>query len=175
MPSGRFWRGLSSRALPDDENSDDNTMDELEELLKTAGGTCIARVIQTRPSPDPKTFIGGREGAGDQRVCEGKRRLTDRLRQRHQPVADKGARGGDRGPRHRPQHADPGHLRLPCADEGRKAPGRIRAVQVPPAAPDRHVAAPGPPDVLRREKPDRVPAARAKRSLKPTGGICASV
>ncbi len=50
--------GLSSRALPDDENSDDNTMDELEELLKTAGGTCIARVIQTRPSPDPKTFIG---------------------------------------------------------------------------------------------------------------------
>ncbi|MDP4108683.1 MAG: GTPase HflX [Bacillota bacterium] len=50
--------GLSSHALEEDENSDEKTMDELEELLKTAGGVSIARIIQNRQSPDPKTFIG---------------------------------------------------------------------------------------------------------------------
>ena len=50
--------GLSSRVLTEDENSDEKTLDELEELLKTAGGTCLARVLQSRAAPDARTFIG---------------------------------------------------------------------------------------------------------------------
>lgn len=33
-------------------------LDELEQLLDTAGGRCVMRVVQERPSPDPATFIG---------------------------------------------------------------------------------------------------------------------
>lgn len=50
--------GLSSPVLEEDENSDYETLDELEELLKTAGGTCMAKVLQRKDSPDPATFIG---------------------------------------------------------------------------------------------------------------------
>ncbi len=49
--------GLSSPVLGYDSATED-TMDELEELLKTAGGMCEGRVLQNRASPDPKTFIG---------------------------------------------------------------------------------------------------------------------
>jgi GTP-binding protein HflX len=51
--------GLTSPVLSADEQADDNTMDELELLLETAGGQCMARVLQQRKSPDPRTFIGG--------------------------------------------------------------------------------------------------------------------
>ena len=50
--------GLSSPALPLDENASDETLDELEELLKTAGGICAAKVLQRRPSPEPRTLLG---------------------------------------------------------------------------------------------------------------------
>lgn len=33
-------------------------LDELERLTETAGGTCVARVTQSRPNPDCKTYIG---------------------------------------------------------------------------------------------------------------------
>ena len=50
--------GLSSPALDDFENSDYETLDELEELLKTAGGECVAKVLQRKAAPDPATLIG---------------------------------------------------------------------------------------------------------------------
>ncbi|MBQ5329749.1 MAG: GTPase HflX [Oscillospiraceae bacterium] len=34
------------------------SVDELEELLKTAGALCVGKVIQKRPSPDTATYIG---------------------------------------------------------------------------------------------------------------------
>lgn len=37
----------------------ESSMDELEELAKTAGAETIARVIQKRPSPDSATVLGG--------------------------------------------------------------------------------------------------------------------
>ncbi|GHV33809.1 GTPase HflX [Clostridia bacterium] len=40
------------------ENADEYTMDELEALLETAGGDCVARVLQNKSSPDPRTLIG---------------------------------------------------------------------------------------------------------------------
>ena len=42
------------RALDELEKS----LDELERLLDTAGGTCVAKVIQNRERPDPRTLIG---------------------------------------------------------------------------------------------------------------------
>ncbi len=39
-------------------NSDDETMDELRELLETAGGEAVLSAVQNRKTPDPRTFIG---------------------------------------------------------------------------------------------------------------------
>lgn len=50
--------GLSTNIFKAEENSDWDTLDELEALLETAGGECVGKVLQTRPSPDAKTFIG---------------------------------------------------------------------------------------------------------------------
>ncbi|MBO4915719.1 MAG: GTPase HflX [Oscillospiraceae bacterium] len=40
------------------ERSTDESLDELEALLETAGGVSLGRVLQYRPTPDPRTFIG---------------------------------------------------------------------------------------------------------------------
>ena len=40
------------------ERSTEATMEELEDLLSTAGGEACGTVLQARPSPDPKSFIG---------------------------------------------------------------------------------------------------------------------
>jgi len=50
--------GLYSEKLPENERSTDETLDELEALLETAGGECVGRVLQNRASPDPRTYIG---------------------------------------------------------------------------------------------------------------------
>ncbi|MDR0935516.1 MAG: GTPase HflX [Oscillospiraceae bacterium] len=50
--------GLSSPALPFDENSDDASLLELAALLDTAGGEASATVLQNRAAPDPGTFLG---------------------------------------------------------------------------------------------------------------------
>ncbi len=41
-----------------DQSSSESSMDELESLLETAGGVCVARLLQKRPAPDARTFIG---------------------------------------------------------------------------------------------------------------------
>ena len=50
--------GLSAHGLPDEENADESSMEELEALLETAGGLCVGTVFQTRAAPDPRTFLG---------------------------------------------------------------------------------------------------------------------
>ncbi len=40
------------------ERSTDESLDELEALLETAGGVCLGRVLQNRHTPEPRTFIG---------------------------------------------------------------------------------------------------------------------
>ncbi len=50
--------GLSSPRLEARDNTDDESMDELEALVETAGGEAAASVLQNRFSPDPRTFIG---------------------------------------------------------------------------------------------------------------------
>ena len=50
--------GLNAASMNAREHSTDETLDELEALLETAGGLCVGKVIQNRHTPDPRTFIG---------------------------------------------------------------------------------------------------------------------
>ncbi len=50
--------GLNSPALSREENADDTSLEELEALLETAGGTCVGTVLQNKATPDPRTFLG---------------------------------------------------------------------------------------------------------------------
>lgn len=45
-------------AVYDDPSHDESELDELEELLHTAGGKSVARLVQYRPTPDNATYIG---------------------------------------------------------------------------------------------------------------------
>ena len=50
--------GVSCPGMADFDDSTDETMDELSELLHTAGGEEVLRAVQNRGTPDPHTFIG---------------------------------------------------------------------------------------------------------------------
>ena len=50
--------GLCCDSAADFDNSDADTMAELEELLSTAGGETVLTAMQNRHTPDPRTFIG---------------------------------------------------------------------------------------------------------------------
>ena len=50
--------GLSADVFTREEDATDETLDELEALLETAGGQCVAKVLQHRPAPDPHSFFG---------------------------------------------------------------------------------------------------------------------
>ena len=50
--------GLSAPCLTREENAGDQSLEELAALLDTAGGTCLATVLQNKSAPDPRTFIG---------------------------------------------------------------------------------------------------------------------
>ena len=50
--------GLSAACFDAAENSDDVSMQELAALVETAGGEAVAVLMQTRPAPDPRSFIG---------------------------------------------------------------------------------------------------------------------
>jgi GTP-binding protein HflX len=50
--------GLSSPVLGEEDSSGWESLDELGELLKTAGGEPVAKILQNRDTPDPGTFIG---------------------------------------------------------------------------------------------------------------------
>ena len=44
--------------MEEQERSTEESLDELEALLETAGGICCGKVLQNRPSPDPRSFLG---------------------------------------------------------------------------------------------------------------------
>ena len=50
--------GLSCDLFTPAENATDASLDELEALLETAGGVCAAKLLQTRHTPDPHSFLG---------------------------------------------------------------------------------------------------------------------
>lgn len=50
--------GLNAHCLSAEENADDTSVEELADLLETAGGVCVGTVFQNKDAPDPRTFIG---------------------------------------------------------------------------------------------------------------------
>ena len=50
--------GLWAHRLSVEENATEETVEELADLLETAGGECVGTVLQSKDSPDPRTFIG---------------------------------------------------------------------------------------------------------------------
>ena len=50
--------GLNASCFTEEETATENTLDELEDLLETAGGFCTGKILQNRHTPDPHSFIG---------------------------------------------------------------------------------------------------------------------
>ena len=50
--------GLAAASMDEHERSTDVSMEELAALVETAGGEAVAMLIQNRPSPEPRSFIG---------------------------------------------------------------------------------------------------------------------
>ena len=50
--------GLNAACFTAAQTATDETLEELEALLETAGGFCTGKVLQNRATPDPHSFIG---------------------------------------------------------------------------------------------------------------------
>ena len=50
--------GLNAACFTKAQTATDETLEELEALLETAGGFCTGKVLQNRHTPDPHSFIG---------------------------------------------------------------------------------------------------------------------
>ena len=50
--------GLSAASMDESERSTEISMEELAALVDTAGGDTVAVIMQSRPTPDPRSFIG---------------------------------------------------------------------------------------------------------------------
>ena len=63
--------GLSAASMDEHERSTEISMEELAALVETAGGEAVAMLLQNRPTPDPRSFIG------DGKVQEMKQLIED--------------------------------------------------------------------------------------------------
>ena len=50
--------GLNADCFTNEQTATDETLEELEALLETAGGFCTGKILQNRHAPDPHSFIG---------------------------------------------------------------------------------------------------------------------
>ena len=50
--------GLDAAVFTRAETATEESLEELEALLETAGGTCVGKLLQSRPAPDPHSFLG---------------------------------------------------------------------------------------------------------------------
>jgi len=62
--------GLAAHSLPEEDNATEESMDELAALLETAGGACVAQVLQVKQTPDPRTLIGAGKVAEVKELAE---------------------------------------------------------------------------------------------------------
>lgn len=51
--------GLNADCFTQEETATEQTLEELDALLQTAGGFCTAKILQNRHAPDAHSFIGG--------------------------------------------------------------------------------------------------------------------
>ncbi len=57
-PEKAVLAGLYADSMDAAQQSTDESLDELEALLETAGGVSRGRILQNRATPEPRTFIG---------------------------------------------------------------------------------------------------------------------
>ncbi len=57
-PEKTILAGLDAGVFSREETATEESMAELEALLETAGGTCVGMLLQSRPTPDPHSFLG---------------------------------------------------------------------------------------------------------------------
>ena len=57
-PEKAVVAGLAADSMAPRDRSTEESLDELEALLETAGGVCLGRTLQSRRTPEPRTFIG---------------------------------------------------------------------------------------------------------------------
>ena len=50
--------GLDAACFTREETASETSLEELQALLETAGGECVGTVLQSRPTPDPHSFVG---------------------------------------------------------------------------------------------------------------------
>ena len=50
--------GLAAQSMDEHERSTDISLEELAALVETAGGETVATLLQNRPTPDPRSFLG---------------------------------------------------------------------------------------------------------------------
>ncbi len=50
--------GLDAACFTKEETASEVSLEELQALLETAGGECVGKVLQSRPTPDPHSFVG---------------------------------------------------------------------------------------------------------------------
>ena len=50
--------GLAAASMAESERSSEVSMEELAALVETAGGETVAMLMQNRPTPDPRSFLG---------------------------------------------------------------------------------------------------------------------
>ncbi len=58
MKEKAILAGLSAGSMPLDERSTENSMQELGALVETAGGETLGYLLQSRPTPEARSFIG---------------------------------------------------------------------------------------------------------------------
>lgn len=63
--------GLNSPVLSREQNANEESLEELEALLETAGGTCVSTILQNKATPDPRTFLGEGKVAELKELCQG--------------------------------------------------------------------------------------------------------
>ena len=62
--------GLNADCFTQQQTATDETLEELEALLETAGGFCTGKILQNRHTPDAHSFIGEGKAQEVKMLCE---------------------------------------------------------------------------------------------------------
>ncbi len=124
VPPAAPGEGRARRAsgAPAPSTDAENSLRELAALAETAGSQVLDGLLQRRRQPDPGTFLGSGKAAElrDPRRDVGADTVV--VRRRARPVPAPCAGGHRQGQGHRPDRADPRHLRPARQVAGRARP-----------------------------------------------------
>ena len=84
-PEKAVIAGLSADSMNQHDRSTEESLDELEALLETAGGVCMARALQNRKTPEPRTLIGAGKVEELKELRSEERRVGKECRSRWSP------------------------------------------------------------------------------------------